>query len=286
MSRLLRAFACAVAAVSVLVQAVPARAQVVTDAPNRPVVATYEVRQQASFEIWSGERRLGTEIFQIYATHDTLITASTVRLDGASPQSTLPFEKRTTFLQRAYDSYPLLFQITEQPRSDSTATMALNCVFRDTVATIYKEARERGVGTSVALPPGRLYILEPGIYLQVQLLLADFLAGSQDKRKQAVLIPSAEQVVDLYLTRGPMEAIVVRGKRVDAQRVDFTDKLTMLVGWVDREGRLWKLEAPGAGLRVERGPDLKPKPADAVANAPAGQATRARQRAPKVGKKR
>ncbi|MEP7028329.1 MAG: hypothetical protein ABI960_07030 [Candidatus Eisenbacteria bacterium] len=277
MSLSLRAFARAIGAVCLLVSAVPAHAQIAAGEPEAPVLDTYEVRQQASFEIWSGDTRLGTEKFRIYASHDTLITASTVRLDGASPTSALPFEKRTTFLQRVYDSYPLMFQISQQPRSDTTATMSLNCVFRDTSVTIYKEAMQRGVGTSVALPPGRLYILEPGVYLQVQLLLADFLAGSQDTRRQAVLIPSVEQVVDLYLTRGPVEAIVVRGKRVNAQRVDFTDKLTSLVGWVDKDGKMWKLEAPGQGLRVERGPDLVAK-AQGPSKSPAMQTARPRKR--------
>jgi hypothetical protein len=233
-------------------------------AARADVVDTYEVRQQASFDIYNGQTHLGTEKFRIYASHDTLITASTVRLDGLSKDSPLPFEKRTSFLQRSFDSYPLLFQITEQPRGDTTNTMALNCIFRDTVATIYKEASGRGVGTSVALPPGRLYLLEPGIYLQVQLLLADFVAGTQEKRKQPVLIPSAEQVVDLWLTRGPIEPVVVRGKRIDAQRVEMTDKMTNLVGWLDSSGRMVKLEAPGQGLRVERGPEItakKPVPA-------------------------
>ena len=279
-----RAFACAIGAACLLACVGPAGAQVAAGVPAAPAVDNFEVRQQASFEIWSGDTRLGTEKFRIYASHDTLITTSTVRLDGASAGSALPFEKRTTFLQRAFDSYPLMFQISQQPRSDTTATMSLNCVFRDTSVTIYKEALQRGVGTAVALPPGRLYILEPGVYLQVQLLLADFLAGSQEKRRQAVLIPSVEQVVDLYLTRGPVEAIVVRGKRVDAQRIDFTDKLTSLVGWVDKNGRMWKLEAPGQGLRVERGPDLEAKVAGPRTSS-AKQTARPRNRPATGGKK-
>ncbi len=250
MSRLLRAFACAAVAIFALSSVPPARAA---------AVDSLKIRQQASFEIWTGDTRLGTEKFRIYAIHDTLITASTVRLDGAAPTSSLPFEKRSTFLQRAYDSYPLAFQIAEQPRTDTTLTMTLRCEFADTAVVIFKEARDRGTGVAVALPPGRLYLLEPGIYLQVQLLLADFLAGSQQTRRQPVLIPSAEQVVDLFLTRGPVETIIVRGRRMDGRRVDFTDKLTKLVGWLDEEGRLLKLEAPGQGLRVERGPEIREK---------------------------
>jgi hypothetical protein len=269
-SRSLRAFACALALLAPLFALAPARAA---------VVDTYEVKQQASFEIYTGDTRLGTEKFRVYAAHDTLITASTVRLDGLGPESTLPFEKRTTYLQRGYDSYPLVFQIVQEARSDTSQSMALNCVFRDTVAIIYKESGQRGVGTSVALPPGRLYILEPGIYLQVQLLLADFLAGSQDTRRQPVLIPSAEQVVDLFLKKGPVEPIVVRGHRVDARRIELTDKLTNLVAWMDEHGRLMKLEAPGQGLRVERGPEIAEKdaaPAKPAAKKPAVRPKRKR----------
>src|SRR5258705_11393165 len=97
-SRSLRAFACAAAVL--LVFAVPCAAQIVSDAPQIPVVETYEIRQQASFEIWNGETRLGTEKFRIYATHDTLITPSTVRLDGPAPTRKLPFKTPTTVPQR------------------------------------------------------------------------------------------------------------------------------------------------------------------------------------------
>lgn len=277
MSRLLRAFACAAMSIFALSSVPPA---------CTAAVDSLTIREQASFEIWTGATRLGTERFRIFASHDTLITASTVRLDGAAPTSTLPFEKRSTFLQRTYDSYPLSFLIAELPRTDTTLTMALNCVFADTVVTIYKEARDRGTGVSVALPPGRLYILEPGIYLQVQLLLADFLAGSQQTRRQPVLIPSAEQVVDLFLTRGPVETIVVRGRRMDGRRVDFTDRLTKLVGWLDEKGRLLKLEAPGQKLRVERGPEIREKGAVAEPAAAAAPKKKTARRAKATGGKR
>jgi hypothetical protein len=257
-SRSFRAFACAVVVLCFLAGAPPAHAQ--DDASS--------IKEEASFDIWSGSTRLGSEQFRIYTSNDTLIIASSVVLDGTAKDSKLPYEKRTKFLQRAFDSYPLVFQTVEN-RRDSTQMLALNCLFRDTVAVIYREIDGRGTGESVALPPGRLYILEPGIYLQVQLLVADFLKGSQDERRQPVLIPSAVQVVDLYLKKGPVEAIIVRGKRVDAQRVEITDKLTRLVAWADTDGRMWKLEAPEAGLKVERGPNLSQKTGAAKKPAPA-----------------
>jgi hypothetical protein len=95
-------------------------------------------------------------------------------------------------------------------------------------------------------------VLEPGIYAQVQTLAGEFLATKQDKRRQPVLIPSAQQVVELTLTRGPVEKLGQEGHVVTTTRVDITDKLTQLVAWVDADGRMWKMEAPGQGLRVER----------------------------------
>jgi len=41
------------------------------------------------------------------------------------------------------------------------------------------------------------------------------------------------------------------------------------VAWVDKAGRMWKLEAPGQGLRVERGPDILPKGAAPASAKPA-----------------
>jgi hypothetical protein len=57
-SRLLRACARAAVAILLCVLAPSARADV-TD--------TYEIRQQASFDIYNGQTRLGTEKFRIYA---------------------------------------------------------------------------------------------------------------------------------------------------------------------------------------------------------------------------
>jgi hypothetical protein len=236
--------------------------------PARAQAPSWVARDSASFEIWQGDVLLGTEEYRVFQTGDTLIMGSTLRLPGAAPDSRLPLEKRTTFLRRAMDSYPLVFQVIDFPRDTTRGKpTAINCFFTDTTATIYREITgSLGRGESIGLPPGRLYILEPGIYAQVQTLVGDFVATKQDKRRQPVLIPSAQQVVELTLTRGPVERLGQEGHVVTTTRVDITDKLTQLVAWVDADGRMWKLEAPAAGLRVERGLPEQP------AKAPAGKA--------------
>lgn len=236
--------------------------------PPRP---NWIPQQEAKFDIFQGERLLGTESFRIYLAGDTLITASSVRLDGADAGSSLPLEKRLTYLRRALDSYPMVFQVSETPRDTTRTENALSCVLRDTSAVISRERDGRGVVESIRVPPGRVYLLEPGIYLTVQLLLSDFTAGTQQKRKQPVIIPSMLAVVDLELTRLGTETIVAGGKRVETTKVEMTDKLTPFLAWVDYEGKLLRLEAAAQGLRIERRAEA-PKPAKAK-KAPASSGT-------------
>ena len=238
--------------------AVPALAAAVAFALFAPSVCpaadmpdSWVLEDSTTFEIYQDEVMLGIEEYRLYRTNDTLIVGSTWRLTGAGEESDLPRQKNTTFLRRADSSFPLVFQVTELAR-DTLNSKAINCVFSDTSVMIYHEMRGSGKGESIALPPGRVYILEPGIYAQVQTLAADFVQRPQERRKQPVLIPSARTVVDLYLTRGERERLGQDGFVVETTRVELTDKLNRLVAWVDDQGRMWKMEAPGNGLRVER----------------------------------
>jgi hypothetical protein len=221
----------------------------------RPVAAqapSWTTLDSAVFEIYQDDEVLGTEEYRAYRSHDTLIVGSALKLTGLREGSTLSPIKTTTFLRRADNSWPLAFQVNESGRDTTKEKKSVSCDFSDTTVVVYHEKDGVGRGTVVALPPGRIYLLEPGIYAQVQTLVGDFVRSSQNKRKQPVLIPSAKQVVDIHLTRGARERLGQDGYVVETTRVDLTDKFVQLVAWVDKEGRMWKLEAPRQGLRVER----------------------------------
>jgi len=237
-------------------------------APAAPADSAIKT-QDSSFDIYSGEHRLGTEKFSIYTIADTVIMTSDVTLDGVSPDSRLPRSKSAAFRQRAFDSYPVAFVAEEHPRNDTSYVNRINVAFRDTVAMITLDRADRGRVESVGLPPGRLYLLEPGIYLQVQVLLADFLARGQETRNQSVLIPSLAKILDVQLTRGDEEEIMVRGARVHTRRVTMTDGQTTFQAWLDTTGRMWRLVADGQPLRVDRGRDARPHTTKARAKRPA-----------------
>lgn len=217
----------------------------------RPAAAqVWTPQDSAKFEIYQDDRLLGIEDYRTFKTGDTLVVTSALDLSGAREGSTLPRFKETMFLRKADSSYPIVFHVTEMQR-DSSQT-SINCVFRDTTVVIYRENKRGGVGDAIALPPGRLYLLEPGIYAQIQTLLGDFVQSSQNKRVQQVLIPAIGQVVEVTLKRGPRENLGQDRFMVKTTRVDMTDKLTNLSAWLDSGGRMWKLEAKAQGLSVER----------------------------------
>ena len=248
--------ALAALAVSCALLGVPSASPVrAADAPPSTSRISHE---DATFTIWQGDRKLGTEEILVYSSHDTLVTASTTHLelrDTTAAGGTFPYEKRTTFLQRLFDSYPLLFQSMESERGDTASTRSLNCLFRDTTAVVYTERAGKGQGDAVALPPGRLYILDQGVYLQVEILAADFATRQQQVRKQYVLIPARHRIAEVELRRGPSERMTFEGKEVETVKVEISDATTLLRAWIAPDGRMLKLEAPSARLRVERGPE-------------------------------
>ena len=232
--------------VAAVVAARPAPAAVAQVVPS-----TWTAVDSATFEIYQNDRQLGDESYRAYRTNDTLIIGSSTQLPGAPAGSPLPAAKTTTFLRRAMDAWPLIFQVYEVHR-DTSQNRTISCAFNDTTVIVFHEVGRQGSGTALALPPGRLYLLEPGIYAQVQTLVGDFVRSTQNARKQSVLIPSAKVIVDVHLKRGIREKLGQAGRVVETTQVELTDKLTTLVAWVDDQGRMWKLEAPGQGLRVER----------------------------------
>jgi hypothetical protein len=213
-------------------------------------------RDSSYFTISQDGRAIGREEFVHYVQHDTVFSYSTVTLDGLPKDSPVPLVRRTTFLQRRIDSYPMFFETISTPR-DTAASLSISCVFSDTTVVVYREIKQRGLGEALALPPGRLYILDPGVYHPIQLLMADFLGMSQDRRQQKVFIGANNTFATLSLTRGVQRTLRAGGRSRLLTSVQLKDESAEFVGWLDDAGRMWRLEAVGQGLMIERAPETK-----------------------------
>ena len=241
-----RPFALAVLALALfVVVAAPARAQL---DPDTTGASAYD---RADLKISQSGRPVGVESFVRFARNDTLFNYSTVRFDGLSADSRQPLSLRMSYLQSKMNSYPISFDTFVTLR-DTTQTTTISCVFSDTTVVVYREASGRGRGEAIALPPGRLYLFEPGIYQPVEILLADFVSGKQQTRRQSVFIPAIQRFVDLTITRGVKGPLRWGGRNVTTTKVEMTDGSTTFEAWMDEKYRLLKLEAVGQGLVVER----------------------------------
>lgn len=243
-----------------------ARAQVAAPPEDLGAVERMTLVRTGTFEIWQDTTRLGTEFYRVYESprRDSLLAASTVRYELRADGGLTTIEKWTLSISRRLDAFPLRYQRHEQTGGRQRS---LSLLTRDTTATVYREVEGFGEGTVVRLPPGRIYILDPGIYEHVENLVSDFFLRGLETREQNVLMTPSDEVQQVRLTRGPREKVEVPGRgTVEATRVDLFDDLTLIRVWLDDEGRMLRLEAPAQRIRVVR---LPPGDQEAAAGAQA-----------------
>jgi hypothetical protein len=232
----------------------PARAQVASIAPKLSPVGRMFFVRAGTFEVWQDTTRLGTEFYSCYLTakRDTMVTSSQVVYDLHSGKQLMHYEKRTLRLNSALDNHLFQYQASE---AIGQGNRAVQVTALDTTATIYHENNGAGEGSVIEIPPGRVYVLDPSSYEQVEALTRDFAASQQPTRQMHALIPLRDTVITIQMNRGPKEKVQGGGdQQVSAQRLDMFDDLTRIQAWLDDAGNLVRLEAPAQKVRVVRRP--------------------------------
>jgi len=239
-----------------------ARAQIADIAPRISPIESMLSLRAGTFEVWQDTTRLGTEFYSSYLTarRDTAAVSSLITYELRSGRARLHYEKHTLRLASAMDNGLILYQAHEDIGQQERGVAVTSY---DTTATIYHEADGKGAGNVIAIPHGRVYVLDASAYEQVEWLTRDFVESGLQTRNFHALIPPRDTVIDIQLSRGPKEKIQgPGGKALSAQRVDINDDMTKINVWMDDQGNLVRLEAPAQKVRVVRLP-----PGDAEAQA-------------------
>ena len=249
-----RAFAAwAAAALMAVLALAPQAFSQVADIPAKtsPLSRLLFVRA-GSFEVWQDTSRLGTEFYRIFITpdRDSLLVSGHVVYELKRGRGTTHYEKHTLAILRALDNYLALYQTHEDIGGQSRA---LALAVHDTSVSIFHEAMGKGEGNVIALPPGRVYLLDPSVYEQVEFLARDFMESALPARSLNALIPARDTVIAIRLTRGPKESVTSpEGKKIEAQRIDLFDDLTLVQAWLDGRGNMVQLAAPAQKVLVRR----------------------------------
>jgi hypothetical protein len=123
----------------------------------------------------------------------------------------------------------------------------------DTLCTIWRESSVGGVGDHIAVPPGRIYVLDPPLFTTFTVIARSLQGKVCDQRPIQVLVLGVrDSLVAGTVNEIGTETIRWGGRPVVARKLVIADAQTDFVAWVAPDGRLLRLEQPTAGIRVDR----------------------------------
>jgi len=215
------------------------------------------VPDQGTFVIYVNDKPIGTENFTYLVAADSMMLKSDVLLllprGEAEPDT---FTKNVNLIVKRADYDPHDYQSVLEV---SGHKIVRGLSFLDTTFTAGREVDDRGAAEIMVRPPGRIYVIDPQVYSLFDLICRTMHGRTFDSREINILVLGTRDTV----TTGNVEDLgteVVRwGERpVTARKLAISDAQARFVMWVSPIGRMLRLEAPDAGLRVERQTAVKP----------------------------
>jgi hypothetical protein len=201
------------------------------------------------------------EEFALEQMGDTLLVraTSTVSLPG---QAARPADKSMILLVSQLDFAMGSFW-SQQSTGPDTLRRGIEVAPRDTIMTVWRELNQSGIGDIRALPPGRMYILDPPLFTTFNFLGRTLHGKVCDRRPIRVFVLGArDSMVDGTVTDVGTETIRWGGRPVLTRKLVIADEATSFTGWYSPDdGRMFRLEQARDSLRVERkAPPLKRQP--------------------------
>jgi len=246
------------AALALCAAALPAapRAQVPDD-------AAVEL-DRGSFLIYQSGRLLGTEVFALVGGGDSLVVTArsfqvldsdTLRKDVAQVVGLFDFGLRT---YRSKQTFGRL-------------TLTRGLELSDTAFTSYRQLGMQGEGERFPLPPGRVFVVDPKVFICFDLICRSLHGKVFEHRPLTLFVLGArDSVVEATATDLGGETIRWGERPVQARKMSIGDAQTTFVAWAAPRGNLLRLEESASGLRVERSPPPVKRPAPKPKPRPGG----------------
>jgi hypothetical protein len=220
-----------------------------------------------SFTISRSGLAVGVEKFTYSVTGDSIVISSRAtqmvpRLRGADTLSkdvtADTMFKEMTMVASVYD-YDLRFYQSQQRYRGQNLLRGLQLA--DTVFNSYMQVNGIGEGSTLVRPPGKMYILDPQLFVLYDVICRNLYKQSFESRPIwlfALGLPdSMIQATAADLGR---ETIQWGENPVEARKLRISDAEMEFYMWVAPNGRMLRLEQPEFGMRVERIPEpIKPR---------------------------
>jgi len=199
-----------------------------------------------------GERRLGTEDFQVVSSGDSLKIVSAVfeMLPGREGADSLA--KRMTMVLGSFDFDLRHYNSHQRFRGE---TLVRGVEPHDTTYSVFREVNERGVGDIYVRPPGRMFVIDGQLFATFVVICRNLQGRSFDRRPLWLLALSArDTLMEVEVTNLGVDTLRWGARPVRARRYRLADSHTAYLFWSTEDGRMLRLEQPESRLLVVREP--------------------------------
>lgn len=243
--------------VSALVPAFAVRAQVISPAEPQGPPATGPAVDAGRFTVSVAGRTVGTENFSIQNAGDTLIATARVFQFHPEGDRTDTLFKTVRFVVDAFDFGLHSYNSVQRFRG---RTVVRGITIADTTYTSYRQVGGRGSGNTFLLPPGRVFVLDPPVFINFNVVCLNLKNRVFQTRPVTMLVMTPDQDTVITATAKDVGRETIRwaGRPVVARHLTLGDSNVTYDVWMNSEGRLLRLEHLPTHLRVERqGPAVR-----------------------------
>jgi hypothetical protein len=203
-----------------------------------------------TFIVYQGARAVGTETFSVVVDGDRLFMRSSVDQQVPTPDGDSKLEKTMELVATRFD-FALKSYKSNQKFRDRELGRGVSVA--ETTLSVFREIDKKGVGNVLALPPGRLFLIDPMLFSLFEYMCLSLKDHTFDTRPISLLVLGpTDSLLEARVTDLGKESIRWGEKPVQARRLKIGDDRTTFEAWVGPTGGLLRLELPGQELRIER----------------------------------
>jgi len=216
-----------------------------------------EVVDTGSYEIYQDQKALGVEVFAFERASDSLFVHSEVTLKFSRSDGDVDFEKTMRLLANEFDGELLLYESTQHLNGKK---LVRAIVPNDTSMTVYREGDDLGEGNTLVRPTGRMFIVDPQVFVLFDVICRDVAGREFTKRPITMFVLAGpDTTVEGMVTHLGKETIRWGAKPVQTTKISIADSASEFFAWIGPRGHMLLLTQPTVGLRVTRkAPDVKP----------------------------
>lgn len=210
------------------------------------------VPDEGTFIVYVHDKPVSTEHFTYTIVADSVVMKAEITIPPPDSAARDTFFKTVTLTMRASDLDPHDYTSIG---TISGHRVLRSLTFGDTSFNAIRELNKMGEATQMVRPPGKVFVIDPQVFSVFDLICRNMYGRSFTSREINMVVLGARDAVK----QGTVEDLGTEklrwGERpVTARKLAISDDQARFIAWMSPIGRMLKLEADQAGLRVEREP--------------------------------